>query len=183
MRILLDADGVLVDWSKAASRLMGVDDSDPVIRAKLKSAKDVVGIIGAWEDIYKVIDKAGESFWMGLEKFPWADSLVGALQGLDCQVAITTSVGKWAAGASAKHKYFAKAYPGLPLIITKAKEFCAGPTSLLIDDLSDNLKKFEAAGGLIYHWPNQYKLLDQDESVVKAIDDIEKIVRTVKKML
>jgi hypothetical protein len=74
-----------------------------------------------------------------------------------------------------------KHFPNAKLIVTKNKEFCASPISILIDDKEENVRKFRKWGGHSFLWPNQYLLMDGDKSCEETFSQCMKLIRKVKK--
>jgi 5'(3')-deoxyribonucleotidase len=179
-RTFIDLDGVVANWEKSAMVILGANEEKyiPLLKEG-NSLRDYFP--NQWE----VLDSKTEEFWLGLEKLPWADELIElALKYGD--VAFLTSGGNVyertngvADAAKGKtiwvDRHFSKY--GIPLIITKHKNFCAYPNSILIDDTLKNIEKFEEGGGTGYHFPQIYKLLEEDIDIKQVFGELELLLK------
>lgn len=182
-RIFVDLDGVVVDFLHGYCKLAGVSDKDPDVRSMLKNYESLRDIPRQWAN-EKLVDQrildAKAKFWENLKPLPWCDYLFKELERTGKEVYILTSVGKFKDGASAKLHWVQQHMPQFNskhIIITKEKYLLATSESILIDDLSKNTGPFEEHKGYIWHWPNQYKLLDGD---INIITEIEKLCQYIK---
>lgn len=147
MKCFLDMDGVLCDFVLAACQLHGADDP-------YKHDRN----LGVW-GFDKLIGVDTEAFWkpLGYEfwsTLPWMHDagyilrLVERTFGKE-NVCLLTSPCDTAGCVEGKREWVKQNMPDYSrrLLIGSAKEFCAGPNRVLIDDYDHNVKVFRAAGG------------------------------------
>lgn len=174
--IYLDLDGVVVDWSGGVCKLLNIDKTDPECQKILRSDNWLQGWkFGTNEDIDRLVGAAGYSFWYNLELLPWAHDLYNLLSEYS-NVIFLTSPGKFHAGAHAKLDYIWDHFGNRDYILTKHKYVCASVDSILIDDMQKNMDEWRAHGGICWHWPNQYKLLDDPSLVTKEFENLRKLL-------
>lgn len=155
--IYLDLDGVIADFSSAIISLIAHNTVFASIgQDPLKGIDE--------SKMWSAVEKAGLSFWTGLDKFTWSDELVKGIYPLGDlyflsspgdtnKHAITSSQ-----ASAGKTLWVAKHYPDIPIILTKHKHLLARPNSILIDDTQDKLGKFEEHGGQAFFWPHASKI-------------------------
>jgi len=150
LKILLDLDGVLTNWEKGVCDLFGLDygqtiDEWPPGEFGIEHA------IGISEDeIWEKIHGVGESWWAGLEEYPWARMLYGGC----CEIADTyfvTSPSQHPSSLSGKLTWMQK-FTGQDkfrnYMVGPKKYLCARPDQVLIDDSDKNINQFRERGGL-----------------------------------
>lgn len=178
--IFYDLDGVHVDWEGRAIEMLGLDKTK--IMPELKSGKKLEDI---YPDIYDRIESSGTDFWEGLELYSWTNELIelGKKYG---EVAFLSSGGNIhkrtnaVADANAgKTRYVAKNFPGIPLILTREKYFCANPRSILIDDTQKKIDKFREYGGVGFEFPHPYKIIEGDIKLSEVLGDLEKTLKSM----
>lgn len=159
-QIYLDLDGVVVNWTKAAMGLCGINADEPAVVNTLTREYDAIDKLVGWALLAKHINSAGTDYWVDLEFLPWGRQLVEyAINRVGSDnVAFVTSPGRFPHAPTGKFLWREKYYPGLNLVITKAKHLLAKENAILIDDDSRQIDAFKAAGGATFLWPNQYIL-------------------------
>lgn len=151
-RIILDIDGVLVDFVKGASLVHGFDPS----------------IIDTWNFFNKIgisesefwgkIDEHGPEFWSDLEDFEWTDELLSECF-KHCQgTTLVSSPSNHHHSVIGKKKWIKdKLGHGFKqYLLGSYKEACAHDDSILIDDSDANCEKFLDAGGKVILFPQPW---------------------------
>lgn len=173
--IFLDMDGVISDWNAGTLRVCGssweeVKKTWPPSRGF--TLHEPLGLTEA--ELEAKIDADGEEFWTNLPKFPWARSLYYTCQDI-APTCILTNPHSTFKGAVGKLRWLQNLFgPDFKdVLMGKAKEFCAGPGRVLIDDKESNCEAFEKAGGkaILFpqywnkrheEWPNAPKLVVEE---------------------
>lgn len=164
MKILIDLDDVLADWSGDAMRHMGLKDwtqqdwtsnkREVVEMYRKKTGIDYEPCV-YWNHFKR-------EFWADLTINPWCFDLIQLCEefaGRD-NIAICTSVTKDGDCLAGKmdwiHKYM-PAWLHRQFLMTPRKGFTADNDSILIDDFEDNIKDFESGNhpgrGIIFPQP------------------------------
>jgi len=153
-RIFIDVDGVILRWSLNVLSWKGIDITLPEIERIIHDEDFVAfeALFGGREGLVEFVESHGHLLWTHLPKYSWADALIGIVTRIcehvpDTACAFLTSFSDWPHGAAGRIIQLEREYPSIPIILTKKKEFCAYPQSILIDDFDRNIKSFEAAGG------------------------------------
>jgi len=130
MKLFLDMDGVLTDFTKKLTELLGhtVD----------KDFKD--------PKIWDAISKAGKEFWSKMEWLTGAHQFFKDLKKFD--PTILSSPSNHPSSIEGKKEWLKEELPKVPYLIKKNKETYAAPDAILIDDREDNIKKWEDNGGI-----------------------------------
>lgn len=142
--ILLDVDGVLVDFVGGALRAHGSDLK--VTDLNQYQLEPQLGITPV--EFWRVINALGPEFWRDLEPYPWFDHLYYGLKAIGRVMLVT------------KPSWSVHSYTGKKLWIDKTfgprfrewvpladKDLLARPTRCLVDDSTDNIASFLTAGG------------------------------------
>jgi len=180
LTIFLDLDGVLADWLKSACSVCGIDENESEVKRKLKQGihLEKIGKISE-EELWKKIDAKETNFWENLEKLPWADDLVKACNDLGDMYFLTSS-GDCVYACTGKAIWIKKYYPEYlnRLIIFREKEVLANKNTILVDDSESKITKFQKAGGYVFHWPNQYKI-EEDNNIYEIFENLKKKVNCI----
>jgi 5'(3')-deoxyribonucleotidase len=152
MRVKLDMDGVLVNFTKAACKLLG----EPYPQDE-KTLTDYGWLFRKVGDAKCYSRLKGHHFWATLEKFPWADELIDIVD--------TESKGNWifltkpmidAYCYSGKAEWIMKNYRSylnkLTIIGADKSLLVKDHKDVLIDDHPKNVANWKEAGGSIIHW-------------------------------
>lgn len=150
-RILLDIDGVLADFVAGVAKLHGEDP----------------GSVCTW-NFFEQWGLTASDFWTPLGREFWASlpltsesmrvlEMCEAAVGKQ-NVALLTSPCETDGCLEGKRDWVQKCFPDYRhrLLIGAAKEFCASPSSLLIDDHDKNCEAFIAAGGVACVFPRPW---------------------------
>jgi 5'(3')-deoxyribonucleotidase len=130
-KIWIDLDGVLTDFNKALSNLLG---------------RPVKEDFGNDPKIWAAITNAGESFWSNMNFMPDGRELWEAIE--IYKPTILSAPTRHKSSIEGKKKWLKNNLPGVPYIIDQDKASHADKDSILIDDREKNIKKWEEAGGI-----------------------------------
>lgn len=155
--ILLDMDGVLVDFFTAALRVHGMEhlaDNWPA------GEWDMAKVMGISEGVFwrKIDDSAANgSFWFRMEKYKWADELIELCeQSGRVILASTPSQDPECAKQKIQWMYSNRGTGFRWYMLGPHKDLLARPGSVLIDDNDGNVSKFKAAGGEAILFPQPW---------------------------
>ena len=144
--ILLDMDGVLVDFFGQALRIHGREDlADRWPHAEWDMAK-VMGLSG--REFWKPLRAEGIDFWAELPWYPWADELIAICEEAGGFV-IASTPSRDPVSAAGKVTCLRKRFgPSFhDYMLGPHKQLLAGSGMCLIDDNDDQVDSFLAAGG------------------------------------
>ncbi len=156
MKLFVDLDGVLTDFDKSLSDLLG------------KPIKGH-GQFGNDPKIWKAIDEAGTYFWKSMDWLPDGKELWNAVKKYD--PTILSSPSRHITSKEGKKMWIDENISGTPLILDSKKEKYAKEGYVLIDDRKKNINKWENAGGV--------GILHKDTG--STIAQLEKLLATPKK--
>ncbi|HEV2595749.1 MAG TPA: hypothetical protein VGU01_11160 [Sphingomicrobium sp.] len=139
-RLFLDADGVLADFDKGATTLLGMTP-------RAYEAKH--GRTAFWKRL-----AAANNFYGTLPPMPDADALFEAVKHLQPTILTGLPLGSWA--APQKVEWAASHFPGVPIITCMArdKHEHMHPGDVLVDDRENHRAVYEAAGVTFVHHKN-----------------------------
>lgn len=182
MKIFVDLDGVLADFTSKALELSGLDPKDPNLRKFIKEKGEPYANSEyiSKKQYWKNINKLGEGFWSTLEPLPWAfdlHKLCCDLVGND-NVFFLTSPGLQPESASGKIRWIQNhfGWNNRNYVIAPHKGVCGGTRSLLIDDSEKKIQQFADARGWTLHFPHQFLIEDGDIDIETVYDQIRKWV-------
>jgi 5'(3')-deoxyribonucleotidase len=106
---------------------------------------------------WDAIDAAGADFWAGLESYPWAQKLFHSCV-VAGQTILLTTPSNSETSPQGKLRWIQNNFGGnfRSYLMGPAKEFCAQPGTVLIDDSESNCKKFREAGGEAILFPRPW---------------------------
>lgn len=154
MRILLDLDGVMVDFISGAFEVHGIKN----LKHEDVTQWYIEELIDMTPDEF--LSKLDRKFWMNLKMYPWAMELIDICYKFadPFDVCLLTSPGGAAAGG--KQQWIRENLPEFfktgRYLIGPAKEMCASEHTVLIDDSDVNCVKFERAGGKAILFPQYW---------------------------
>ena len=165
--ILLDSDGVIADFVRAALRLHG----SALTPADLTSyhLEPQMGITPT--EFWRGINGAGPEFWANLEPYPWFSQLYNGLKAIDRVMIVSRPGWSWQSYAGKKmwfDRMFGERFRDICLI--KDKDLLARPTRVLVDDAPQNIASFLAADGEACLFPQPWN--GSPEPDAAAIDDV-----------
>ena len=154
-RILLDMDGVLVNFVDAA---LTVHNIKP-IENWTPGVEDVCDLVPmSKNDFWGKIDKTSHEFWANIPKYPWTDDLIKIVKKSNIPFTIATKPSRNMFSASGKieclRRLFGKKFNDF--MIGGQKYLMANPETLLVDDWTPNMKPFIDAGGQFYLFPQPW---------------------------
>ena len=140
MQLYLDCDGVLADFDRAATELLGMP---PRVFEKRR------GIGALWRELARHPD-----FYGSLPLISDAMDLFGAVRHLDPIILTGLPRGKWA--APQKVRWAAEHFPGTRILTVMAvdKRNHAQEGDILVDDRLKYAHLWESAGGIFVHHKN-----------------------------
>ena len=146
-RLYLDADGVLADFDKGATAVLGLHP-----RAYEKRH----GLGRFWQKLATAPD-----FYFGLPLMPDAMALFDAVKHLHPVILTGLPRGNWA--ADQKVRWAAQYFPGTKIITTMArdKRDHAKQGDVLVDDQERHRHRWEEVGGIFIHHRNARDTLEQ----------------------
>ena len=153
--VLLDMDGVLVDFIGGVLHLFGSDKRD----TDVKTWDGIIEVVGA-KDPTTFWNKIASSteFWEHLRGYPWYRTVVDLLEAKGVRLYLSTSPTRDPNCAKGKTAWVAKHFPKLRsnLMIGKHKYLMAKEGVLLIDDSTKNNALFTAHGGAAILFPQPW---------------------------
>ena len=146
-QLYLDADGVLADFDKGATAVLGLHP---------KAYERRHGLVRFWRKIASTPD-----FYFGLPLMPDAMELFDAVRHLDPVILTGMPRGNWA--ADQKVRWAARYFPGTRIITTMArdKRDHAREGDVLVDDQNKHRHLWEDAGGVFIHHRNAADTIEQ----------------------
>lgn len=185
MRVLVDMDGVAVDWHRGALELHNKPWPFDVHRGD--AAWDLPKLCGmSLPEFYGPMDY---HFWANLYPTPEANDIIWLLASNFGwrNLCFLTSPCRTSGCIEGKREWVRQHYPKIPILFsvtsfekgaTPPKWFCAGPDSLLIDDCTANVQEFRAAGGHAILMPRPWNELEGASSFAFGI--VKEIIETRK---
>lgn len=157
--ILLDLDGVLVDFFTPALELFGkghLIDSWTPGEYRLHPS---LGITEA--EFWRAIDAEGIGWWEDLPPYPWCHELYDFCKGKAKNVYIATSPSRYFASAAGKVRWLQEQFGAgfRDYMIGPHKHLMAKPGVLLIDDSDANIDLFSEHGGPAILFPRPWNSL------------------------
>jgi hypothetical protein len=139
-QLYLDCDGVLADFDKGATAILGLPP---------RAFEDRHGPGRFWRKLAEAPD-----FYFGLPLMPDAMELFEAVKHLDPIILTGLPRGNWA--ADQKLRWAARHFPGTRIITTMArdKRKHAKSGDVLVDDQLRHARLWEEAGGVFIHHKN-----------------------------
>jgi len=179
-RIFLDMDGVLCNFVGAVAKLF--DTTEEELYRKWEPGvypiEEPLGI--TIEEMWRKVTCEGAFFWANLKPFSWTKELWGYCNSIASTV-ILTSPSQDPHSLAGKSMWMNQHLVSRDAVFRKflvgpAKEFCAAPGHLLIDDSASNCKKFLDGGGDAVLFPqiwneNHKYVNDRMEYIQRCLED------------
>lgn len=147
MKVLLDLDGVLVDFIKGCCELHG--RNDPYQDKENHGKFDLEKLFGI--DSHQFWNGMEHDFWYNLQPMHDAFEIVEAIESVVSQkdICILSSPSMNPGSMSGKIAWVERNLPAYrrSFLFGPKKEFCANPSHVLIDDYDKNTCRFSTAGG------------------------------------
>lgn len=147
-RIMLDLDGVLVDFCGAVAQLFERPNYVPVEYDFLAE------LAGSEAAFWRKID-ATPHFWENLPAYPWTQALLYLAKEQADNVVIASHPHNKASEAG-KRKWLAKHHCKLPCHFSADKTVHAEPHRILIDDCEQNVHRWNQKGGVAILFPQPW---------------------------
>ncbi len=137
-KLFLDADGVIFDFDKLATEILGMSPGDFEKQYKSKEF---------WRRLRHYRSEDGLGFFESLEPMPDAHELVEGVRHLNPTILTGCPFGDWA--PAQKVRAAAKHFEGIPIITCMAseKKLHMQPGDVLIDDREKHMAAWVDAGG------------------------------------
>jgi hypothetical protein len=132
MKIYIDLDGVLTDFAKALSDLLG-EKVDPKEHIHLS------------DEQWSKVNGAGESFWADMDWYAGGHEVWEAAKRHN--PTILSSPSRHDSSRAGKREWVRKNLGDVPVVLEVRKEKYAAPDAVLVDDLRKNIDRWEKAGG------------------------------------
>jgi hypothetical protein len=149
-RLYLDCDGVLADFDKGATAVLGLPP---------KAFEKRYGPGRFWARLARAPD-----FYFGLPLMPDAKRLFDSVKHLDPVILTGLPIGNWA--ADQKVRWAARHFPGTRIVTTMArdKRNHAKEGDVLVDDQLRHAHLWEEAGGIFIHHKDVDETLERLEA-------------------
>lgn len=172
--ILLDMDGVIVDFVGAALRLHD-QDVEATLATWPRGEWNVAKVLGVSTNVFwSKIDEAGEDWWATLPEYPWADELIAAVEESQRGWVFATSPSRFHGSASGKvrwmQKKFGSGFRGY--MLGEHKNLFARREAILIDDNEEAVKRFRAEGGGAVLFPRPWNSLGVVQNPVEMVKEL-----------
>lgn len=178
--ILLDMDGVLVDWVGGVCRLYGLDQEE--LESNWGEDWGICSAVGvSEEELWEGIDAEGPAFWYDLEALPWAEALFAECSSR-APTYILSSPSRSPHSAAGKVEWMHRhlGYPFRDFLLGPCKELCARLGSILIDDRPRNVERFRANGGdaILFPRPWNDNRDSSDEALSFTLSALDNMLRS-----
>lgn len=150
VNILLDMDGVVVDWVKDVAQLFGKTKEELLPKWPAGNFDIECVLPGVTSDIlWDHINAKGEDLWANMDEMPWARRLYDGCRQRGNVYFLTAPSNK--GGCLAGKLRWMQRFTGdewfKNFLIGKPKYLCGKPGNILVDDADKNIDAFNAAGG------------------------------------
>lgn len=154
MKVFCDLDGVLADFVAAVEEQYGIT-------------------VDSWDFMSKIPgrtpaqfwDTCSESFWAGLNWTPDGKDILKILEDRfkPQNICLLSSPCATPGCMEGKKRWIDKNLPDYKrrFLMGPAKDFCAGPNKLLVDDYDENIRRFVLNGGLGITIPRKWNSLGE----------------------
>jgi 5'(3')-deoxyribonucleotidase len=181
--ILLDMDGVLVDFVEGAILACGASVEE-CYRKWTPGLYDVVKVLGIGEEeFWRKVESKGEDFWAHLRQYPWSRSLYDGCSEFG-EVFFLTKPTLDPKSCSGKVRWM-QAFLGGRLaarnyLLGPPKYLCAKPWNILVDDCEPNVDLFAAAGGKAILFPQVWNRRHAQANSLRCermLCEVEEVIR------
>lgn len=178
--ILVDMDGVMVDFISGACGLWGEDGLPEHWPLGVKGAQQALGLTD--DDFWERIDSAGIGFWANLAEYDWFadfDFLLRSLGEVYYLSSPSRSVNSIAGKKIWLDKRFGSAFRNF--IFTPAKRLLAGPDRILIDDYERHCREFVLAGGTAFLFGRPWNAKHAGEGM-DGWQEVQRILKAIREL-
>lgn len=159
--ILMDMDGVMVDFVGGAARLFD-RDVEELMESWPAGQFDICPVLGvSATQFWSRIDRAGEEWWAYLEDYPWTRDLIEMMSVHDGGFVISTSPSRSCHSSSGKVRWLQSRFGGSfrGYMLGEHKHLMAKPGAILVDDNEVSVLKFREHGGEAVLFPQPWNSL------------------------
>ena len=184
-RVLLDMDGVLVDFLGGACKFHGVTydglPHNPYSQTEQKPW-EIEGVFGM--SPHKLWNPLGRDFWANLDPLPYCHEVVELLSERfgEENICLLTSPIRTDGCIDGKMDWIRKHLPQFKrrFLVGPAKQFAASSSHVLVDDRPKNIEEFKAVGGNVFMFPAPWNRRFKEHPVtalkewLRSLDCIER---------
>jgi 5'(3')-deoxyribonucleotidase len=154
VRILLDMDGVLVDFLNTLKEIF--PEVDPEWPPKEWDVHKLFGV--SENDMWDRVHALGDSFWADMPTYDWMEQLLDMVSELSDEWYISTSPSNHPSCVSGKLRWLQDAFGERfgNYFLGRNKFVLANSKAILIDDNDDNVNDFREAGGKAILFPQPW---------------------------
>lgn len=179
-KILLDMDGVIVDFFGGVCELFGKNKFSEYGKLNAQNGWEFYKQWGATDsDFWGMIDMKGEEFWTSLKPERWAKQFYEGLTAL-APVYFCSSGAINPVAWSGKIRWI-RSWLRQPrfnnVVLTAHKELLALPTNCLVDDHIENVRKFREGGGRAILFPRNWNQPISFHTVDLILEEVEQWVK------
>lgn len=135
--IILDMDGVLTDFVKAALPLFGKDIDYPITKTNMEEALGITT-----NEFWGAIEKAGHDWWANMPETLECDEILNLCQHFVISTSPLMSVHAVTGKIEWLRKKFGSKFNNY--MVGKQKQLMSKPGNILIDDFETNVNKFRS---------------------------------------
>jgi len=184
-RILLDMDGVLVDFLGGCKKFHNKEYPDHPFNPSVQTEQrpwNIEPIFGM--SAPELWDPLGFDFWRDLEPLPWFEEVIGILESTFGQenICLLTTPIRTEGAIEGKMEWIRTHLPAYRrrFLIGPCKYFCASPRHALVDDHATNIEMFKDAGGHTFLFPSPWNRRF-NEHPIKALREWVSALSTLRK--
>ena len=184
-RVLLDIDSVLANMIGGVANHFGLEYPVHITDSSKRDRQVSYYLHEIWGmERHEIWPHLGREFWANLEPLPWMIEVVSILEkrfGAE-NICLLTRPVLTDGCVDGKRDWIKKHLPDYTWrnLVGSAKEFCASPRRLLVDDHEENCKAFREAGGHTFlfpaPWNRRYKedALEAVREWIAALEILDK---------
>lgn len=182
--ILVDLDGVLVDFVGGALAVLGksVRERRAILATWPRGVERLYDVLGMdVDEFWEEIRVRGPRFWQGLSAYPWAFHFLDRLE-LYGRVVICTTPSKDPASAQGKLLWIKNNLGGgwYDYVLTRDKSLLANERTILIDDFTSNVEAFRAAGGkAAYLFTQPWNAVNEEQARADKWEQVNRLIEAI----
>lgn len=183
MKILLDMDGVLVNFVKGVCALHNMQCPTDVVSYDIWKHRAFQNNGITYEDTVEAIRNVGAKvFWEMLTPYDETTELMSVLYGTGLGIQIITTPMRQVPSYYGKKAWLRKYHPELShkVIFTDNKYWYANDATILIDDKDDNVIAFRKSGGHAILYPQSW---NYNSGIVSGIKKVMYVQQQIKEIL
>lgn len=172
-RVMIDLDGVLIDFSSTACKYLNINYESVIDKDGFVNG-DLENLAGGKGKFWKAI--RGYEFWSTLQPYPWANDIIKILNqhAIDWVFLTKTSLDSDSAKGKFEtiRKYWPREINRLWLVNGSKARICRGHNDILIDDKWKNINEWKTEGGSTYYWPEVSKNFNVEKRLEGLIEKL-----------